>query len=65
MNWRETGTPCLLCGAARSCRHSTVEPPRLLADIIPEKPDGRLTKISGGGRYKDRTARRNWKSKTV
>lgn len=47
---RELGTPCLLCGAARKCRHSEPEAPRQLRETIPDKPDGR-ERISGGGRY--------------
>lgn len=35
---REQGSPCLLCGAARACQHSTPAAPVRLREPIPDKP---------------------------
>lgn len=52
---REPGHPCQLCGAARTCQHSEVEPPRLLREAIPVTLNKRasrdgLERGTGGGR---------------
>lgn len=60
MIYREQGSPCGLCGAARACRHSEPAPSRQLREAIPDKPRMNTSRdgiARGTGEGRDQTAK--------